>query len=156
MRRVLFSLTLVLVPLLESAAAELPTSRAMCREFRQLLHSPPGGALDRRALESSLSIGAKEDGYDHYFNVDVDRDDINDLVSRSCSASLTPSDPCMLEVKTSSGTSYTFNEEWRFFLVRHRAQIYAIASELGPDRKIGSGNIYRLGRNGVQKICSRL
>lgn len=92
---------------------------------------------------------------DRYFNLDVDGDDINDTVTRGCSPSAMPSDPCMLEVETSSGTKYTF-EEWRFFLVRYKGSIYAISSELGPKRKRGTGKVFRLTGTAVQNVCSGL
>src|ERR1700704_1158175 len=95
------SLVLLLAVVVMPIWAAEPTA-SICREFQKLLQMPRGEGLDRKALESSLTIGAKEDGTDHYFNVDVDGDDINDIVSRSCSPSLTPSDPCLLEVKASS------------------------------------------------------
>ena len=152
LRVIAYALTLTSLSGVAEAQSKGPSD---CKEFLQLLSAPRSKGVERKVLESSLPIGGKEDGIDRYFNVDVDGDDVNDVVTRSCSPSTTPSDPCILEVHASSGAKYTF-EEWRFFLVRHKGAIYAVSSELGPERKRGTGKIFKLGATGVENVCSGL
>lgn len=154
-RRVVIAYALSLASLLSGIADAQPKGPSVCKELLPLLSAPIGEGIERRVLDSSLPIGGQEDGIDRYFNLDVDGDDVNDVVTRSCSPSTTPADPCILEVQTSSGTKYTF-EEWRFFLIRHKGAIYAVSSELGPKRKRGTGKIFKLGARGVENVCSGL
>jgi hypothetical protein len=137
------------------ADAQPPVLSPLCREFQQLLGMSRDKGISRKALEDSLTRGAKEDADDHYFNLDIDGDDINDIVTRSCSHSTMPSDPCMLTINLSSGGKIDF-EEWKFFLVRHRGKIYAVSAELGPNRKRGNGKIFTVGPRNVQEVCSGL
>lgn len=91
----------------DSSAKDTPR---LCLEFRELLDMPRSKGIDRKVLDSSLSIGGKEDGYDRYFNLDIDGDDINDVVTRSCSPSTMPADPCILEMELSSGAKIVFED----------------------------------------------
>src|SRR6266705_435877 len=138
-----------------SADAQPQVLSPLCRELPQLLSMSLDKGLSRRALEDSLTRGAKEDADDHYSNLDIDGDDINDIVTRSCSHSTMPYDPCMLTIILSSGGKIDF-EEWKFFLIRQRGKIYAVSAELGPNRKRGDGKIFAVGPRSVQKVCSGL
>jgi len=147
--------TLVVVGGLLATGARAEPLSPLCKEFQQLLNSPRDKGISRKALDDSLSRGQAESSDDYYFNLDIDGDDINDVVTRGCSPSSTPSDPCSLSIKLSSGGSIQF-EVSHFFLVRHRGKIYAVSSELGPSRKRGEGKIFRVGPKSVEEVCSGL
>ena len=151
--RALIAATLLgcLVPCLVQAQDQAE-STDLCKEFRRLLSMPRGQGLDRSVLDNSLMVGAKEDGEDHYFNLDIDGDDVNDVVTRGCPGSPKSGDPCVLQIRLSSGGSITFEED-RFFLARFRGKIYAVDAETGPKRKIGSGRVFRVGPKNVQLVC---
>lgn len=120
----------------------------ICNEFRAL-GWPDAGGLSRFALTDTLQRGEKESAERHFYNVDVDGDDIEDPIALGCSASAVPADPCMLEVSLSSGGSIEF-EAWHLYLVRHRGLMYAIAAdEEGKDNRI-----YRVGPKAVSSVCA--
>ena len=125
---------------------------ALCAEFRAL-QWPNGGRLAAFVLSSSLEVGAKQDGYDHFFNLDIDGDDIEDVVTVSCSASRIPADPCVLEVKLSTGGEINF-EAWHLYLVRHRGEIYAVTAGGESDPNARQRQIYRVGPKQMRLVCS--
>jgi hypothetical protein len=134
------------------AAAQARASASLCKEFQLLLAMPYDKGILQRQLSGSFGRGAKEDADDHYFNLDIDGDDIEDVVTLGCSHSSEPSDPCMLDIELSSGGKIAF-EEWKFFLVRHKGKIYAVSAEFGPNRKKGGGKIFAVGPRSVKEIC---
>jgi hypothetical protein len=120
----------------------------ICSDFRNL-GWPITAKLTRYALHSTVKVGAREDAAQHFYNTDIDGDDIEDEVGLSCSANTIPSEPCLLEAKLSSGDSIEF-EAWRLFLVRHRGLIYAVTeNDEGKDN-----NIYRVGPKIMELVCS--
>jgi hypothetical protein len=121
-----------------------------CDEFRAL-GWPDAGKLSRFALNDTLQRGADESAEQHFYNVDIDGDDIEDPITVGCSASLVPADPCMLDIALSSGGRIEF-EAWHLYLVRHQGLIYAItANENGAER-----TIYRVGPNDLTAVCPSL
>jgi hypothetical protein len=124
---------------------------ALCREFRAL-QWPHGKKLERFILSSTLMPGAKEDGQQHFFNLDIDGDDIEDVVTQGCSASIEPADPCILEVRLSSGGTITF-EAWHLYLIRHRGVVYAITSGLDSEKNSMRHKIYRVGPREMKLAC---
>src|SRR5687767_1776495 len=119
----------------------------VCREFRAL-GWPGGEKLYRFALTSTLARGQKEEAVDYFYNLDIDGDDIEDVISLSCSASRQRADPCMLGSKLSSGRVIEF-EAWYLYLIRHHGLVYAVtANEVGADHKI-----YRVGPSNVELVC---
>jgi hypothetical protein len=144
-------LSLLLLPC--AAFADSP-SRSLCSEFLRLIEKPRGSGIELKQIENSIPVGGTE-ADSRYFNIDIDGDDINDTLELSCSASLIPADPCLLTVTLSSGGKVEFSQE-RFFLVRHRAKIYAVAADLGPKRKKGTGQVFRVESSGVHLVCSHM
>lgn len=126
------------------AGSEEPT---ICDEFRALGWPDPGG-LSRFALTDTLQRGEKESAERHFYNIDVDGDDIEDPIALGCSASAVPADPCILEVSLSSGGSIVL-EAWHLYLVRHRGLTYAIAA----DQEDRDDRIYRVGPKAVSRVC---
>jgi len=123
-------------------------SSSLCSEFRAL-GWPDAKKLGRFSLTSSFLRGAREEAIDYFYNLDLDGDDIGDVISVGCSASVIPADPCVLESKLSSGGSIAF-EAWRLYLIRHRGLIYAVtADESGSEKKI-----YRVGPKDTELACS--
>jgi hypothetical protein len=96
--------------------------------------------------------GAKEDGLDHFFNIDLNGDDVEDEITVGCSHSSMPADPCMLEVKLSTGGSYTF-EAWKMFLVRLGRGVFAIVTDIEGSKDSHPYKIYRLDESGVSLVC---
>ena len=103
-------------------------------------------------MTRSLDVGAKEDGTDHFFNIDLNGDDIEEQLTLGCSRSSVPADPCMLEVKMSTGGSYTF-EAWKIFLVRFGRGVCAITSDYEESKDPKPNKIYRLGETGTSLAC---
>ena len=131
-----------------SPAASASDNSVLCNEFRAL-GWPKADKLGRFVLTNTLQLGAKEDSINHFYNLDLDGDDVEDVVTVGCSASLIPADPCILESKLSSGGSINF-EAWHLYLIRHRGLIYAItANENGTEKKI-----YRTGPKDMGLVCS--
>jgi hypothetical protein len=112
---------------------------------------PRGTGIEVKQIEKSIPVGGTEANA-RYFNIDIDGDDIGDTVEFSCSASIIPADPCQLSIALSSGGKIEFSED-RFFLVRHRARIYAVSAEIGPKRTKGSGKVFRVEPTGVRLVC---
>jgi hypothetical protein len=79
----------------------------ICGDFRALGWPAPR-ALQKFGLEPSRPLGSKDSADEYYYNIDVDGDDIGDPISKSCSASLTPGDPCILTVELSKGGEISF------------------------------------------------
>jgi hypothetical protein len=129
-----------------SEAAEAP----LCAEFRQLLKSDDIG---RYQLQLSAQPGDEE----QYYNLDIDGDDVSDVVEGGCAASLQPADPCMLLLELSSGKkfSFSFEVDERFYLVRLKSRIYAVATTASPSGG-GAHSILRLDSAGINRICSEL
>jgi hypothetical protein len=119
----------------------------ICDEFRSL-GWPDAGRLSRFALTDTLQRGEKESAEQHFYNVDVDGDDIEDPIALGCSASAVRADPCTLEISLSSGGSIEF-EAWYLYLVRHRGFTYAIVA----DEKGTENRIYRVGPKDVTSVC---
>lgn len=128
-------------------------SQSLCAEFGQLLDAPRGTGIDRRVLQTSAQPGDEH----QYDNLDIDGDDVNDVVKGGCSASLQPADPCLLVVELSTGKKFEFEFEIdeRFFVVRHRSRIYAIATAAAQSGK-PLRSVLRLDANGMTRICSGL
>lgn len=119
----------------------------ICGEFRSL--GWPGSVqLSQYALHNTLELGAREDSNHHFYNIDIDGDDIEDEITLGCSASTIPADPCVMEAKLSSGDTIEF-EAWHLFLVRHRGQIYAVTA----NEESKSNKIYRVGPKIMQLVC---
>jgi hypothetical protein len=89
---------------------------------------------------------------DHFYNVDLNDDDVEDEISLGCSHSSMPADPCRLEVKLSTGGSYTF-EAWKMFLVRLGHGVFAITSGLEGSKEPKPNKIYRLNEGGLSLAC---
>ena len=126
---------------------------AVCKDLQRLLRAPPSQGIERYALEPSVPVGGKEDGSDHYFNVDVDGDDVSDFLSGGCSRSSMPADPCLLSLETSSGSKYTFEEGYHLLLVRHKARIYAITADQSGGK---TRSAFVLGAKDYERVCSDL
>jgi hypothetical protein len=128
-------------------AAAAPEGSAVCDEFRAL-GWPDSHKLSRFALNDTLQRGASESADEHFYNIDIDGDDIQDPLSVSCSASVVRADPCILDVALSSGGRIEF-DAWYLYLVRHRGLIYAItANEHGAEHRI-----YRVGPKDMSAAC---
>jgi hypothetical protein len=131
-------------------AAAAPEGSAVCDEFRAL-GWPDAGKLSRFALTDTLERGARESAELHFYNIDIDGDDIEDPLTVGCSASEVRADPCTLNIALSSGDSIEF-EAWYLYLVRHRGLIYAItANERGAENRI-----YRVGPKDISAACPSL
>lgn len=128
--------------------------KGLCIEFQQLLAMPLETGILRKQLEDSIPIGGKV-GDNRYFNIDIDGDDVNDIVTSGCSRSTMPSDLCGLWIELSSGGKIEFDAD-TLILVRHHAKIYVIVSDIGPKRKVGKGKVYCVDAKGVRLVCSRL
>jgi hypothetical protein len=141
--------------LLSTANSGAPLESAVsCDDFRRLLDTPAPKGIGRYQLEKSLPIGGSA-GNERYFNLDIDGDDVNDLVTASCPGSATSPDPCGLLIQLSSGKKIEFYED-RFYLVRYRSRIFAVANHRGPNVDIGKRKIYRVSPVGVQLVCEKL
>lgn len=128
-------------------------SQSLCAEFSQLLNAPRGSGIDRRQLQISAQPGDEQ----QYYNLDIDGDDVNDVVKGGCSANLQPADPCILLIELASGKKIEFEFELdeRFFLVRHRSKIYAVATAASEKRK-PQRSVLRLDADGIARTCSGL
>lgn len=131
-----------------AVAAEQIKPSATCNEFR-FRGWPDSSKLARYALHNSLNIGARDDSLDHFYNIDIDGDDRQDVITTGCSASIIRADPCMMDIKLSSGGTIEF-EAWYLYLVRHHGRIYAVtADERGSNNKI-----YHVGPTAMQLVCT--
>ena len=110
---------------------------------------PRSQALMPYVLSRGLEVGAHEDGIDHYFNIDLDGDDVEDTLSVGCSASIVPADPCVLESQLSTGGKIDF-EAWHLYLIRHHGRIYAVTA----DAKGAHRAIFRVGPKQVRSVCA--
>ena len=146
------ALLILFVTLSSLSAASEPA--ALCKEFRKLLDAPPSKGIDRYLLEKSIPIGGNM-GDERYFNVDIDGDDISDILTTSCSNSSIPADPCRLDSNLSSGNKIEFEED-RFYLVRYRTKIYAVAGHTGAKSNVGKRRIFRIDESGAKLLCSNL
>jgi hypothetical protein len=129
-------------------------SAAPCKEFSRLLAVRSPNGIDRYQLEASIPVGGNL-GDERYFNIDIDGDDINDSVTLSCPSGSMPADPCGLWVQLSSGKKIEFHQD-RFFLIRYHSKIYAVSAEMGPNRHVGQGKIWRVDGSGVKLVCEKL
>jgi len=130
------------------SVASFADQSSICSEFRAL-GWPASNKLLPFTLTNTLELGAREDSVNHFYNIDIDGDDIGDEITVGCSASAVPADPCMMQSKLSSAGSLEF-EAWHLFLVRHRGLIYAVtANEENKDNKI-----YRVGPKNINLVCS--
>lgn len=127
---------------------------APCAEFGKLMDAPTLKGIERYALEKSIPIGGNVTD-ERYFNIDIDGDDVSDTITLNCSSSSMPADLCELRVESSSGKKIEFKEN-RFYLVRFRSKIYAVANHFGPNINVGKRNIYRVNGSGVKLVCSNL
>ena len=89
---------------------------------------------------------------DRFYNVDLNNDDVEDEIALGCSHSSMPADPCMLEVKLSTGGSYTF-EAWKMFLVRLGHGVFAITTDFEGSKDPMPNKIYRLSESGASLAC---
>ena len=131
-----------------SAASELA---AVCQEFPKLLTAPPPRDFIRSQLDA---ISDPKQALEHYLNLDIDGDDINDFIEKGCPGNLeTGADPCMLSIKlSSSGNTLTF-EAWGFELFRYHGQIFIAANADKTGRKT---NIFRIEKSGFKLVCAKL
>jgi hypothetical protein len=144
-------LTFAAVALTTAGPATSVADSGVCDQFRRL-GWPTHANLHKRALTPSLYRGAKEDGFDRFFNVDLNNDDIEDEMALGCSHSSMPADPCMLAVKLSTGRSYTF-EAWKMFLVRFGHGVFAVTSDFEGSKDPKPNKIYRLGESAASLVC---
>lgn len=164
----LFRALMVLSGIFLFGIAHADENLPICIEIRKLLDQPVVAGIRTRVLERSSIKG----GDDQYYNLDIDEDDINDVVSGSCSSSLMPADPCFLLVSMSSGkkVEFTFENGMTFFLARYHGEFIAISSPLSvvADEKTGLAKavpigevrghriVYLLNRDGIKPICKKL
>lgn len=133
-----------------SVAAE---SLTLCKELSRfsLQSTPRPNAVERHQLDS---VSDPKQALEHYFNLDIDGDDINDFLEKGCPANVeTGADPCMLSIKlSSSGKTHTF-EAWGFLLFRYRGQIFISANSDVTRKKT---NIYQVDKTGFALACENL
>ena len=144
--------TAVFTIALWAATGSFGEDSKLCAEFRALKW-PLGDSLGQFGLTDTLTRGSRESAEQHFFNLDIDGDDREDVVTQSCSASAyEPGGPCLLEVKLSSGGTIEL-EAWHMYLVRHRGAIYAITSSFDSDKDPIRHKIYRVGPREMRLVC---
>jgi len=126
---------------------------ALCDEFKAL-GWPHTNGLGKFMLSDTEQHGASATAQQTYYNLDLDGDDREDVVSISCPGSAIPADPCSLESALSGGGSIQL-EAWRMYLVRHHGRIYAITSELTAKLKSRNPRIYRIGPKQAELVCGK-
>ena len=133
------------------SAGAIPSPRSTtCREIARLLRTPGSDGI-----ANSIIYGESVGGYDVYQGLDLDRDGQVDKVAKSCSASIVPADPCILEVELTSGKKYEV-EAWRMYLINFDKNTYVVTSDLEVSGKRASRSILLLGRSGARRICAGL
>lgn len=146
----LASSVLIAAILSGSAAAE---SVGLCKELSgfSLKSAPWPKAVERLLLDT---VPDPKEAFEHYLNLDVDGDDVNDSMEKSCPANPeSGADPCPLTLKlSSSGKTLEFNA-WGFQLFRYRGQIFIVANADETRRKT---NIYGIEKSGFRLICGNL
>lgn len=140
-----------MVPFALAGSAERGATSHLCNYVRAMLDKPRPSGIDR------LVVGAerKDDGYDHYGGLDIDRDGPEDVVRMSCGAGEPRPDPCILEVQLTTGLKFEV-ETWANFLISVRGRFYVVDAEAGVGRARGSGRVYWLSKNGARQTCAGL
>ena len=112
-------------------------ANGLCAEFRQLGWPRSYDRLSALYLEPTQRLGVRAEAVEHYYNIDVDGDDIGDPISKSCSASTTPADPCILEVQLSTGGRLSF-EAWHLSVLRFHGRYYVLTTgtAANPDAEV--------------------
>src|SRR6267142_2113412 len=82
------------------SAGTLSERSTICGEF-EALGWPKAERLWDDALTELLLVGARGDAGDRYYDLDLDGDKIEDVVTVICPASAMPADPCTLEASLS-------------------------------------------------------
>jgi hypothetical protein len=122
----------------------------ICRAFGRLLKVPGNEGMKKKII-----VGEESGGYDVYKDIDLDHDGRSDRVAKSCSASVIPADPCILEIELTSGKKYDF-VAWRMYLVELNKNTYVVSSELEVSSKSQPRSVHLLGSSGARRICSGL
>lgn len=116
------------------------------------LHSVPWpNSVERLLLDG---VPYPNPAVERYFNLDIDRDDVNDAIEKSCPANPeSRADPCMLTLKlSSSGKTLEFNA-WGFQLFRYHGQFFIVAN---ADETRKKTNIFRIEKTGFNLVCENL
>ena len=126
---------------------------SLCMDLRgfSLRSVPWPNAVERLLLDG---VPYPNPAVERYFNLDIDRDDVNDAIEKSCPANPeSRADPCMLTLKlSSSGKALEFNA-WGFQLFRYHGQIFIVAN---ADETRKKTNIFRIEKTGFKLVCENL
>lgn len=141
----------VLAMFAKSGMASEPSQ--ICNELRKL--SSTRGGLAAYAVWGIKDDRPGHEGMELIYNIDIDGDDVSEemIWARQGSGSVVPSDLSSITIKFSkSGQEIKF-EAIRFFLFRHKREIFTAASR--PEN-INETSIYRVNQTGFDLVCPRL
>lgn len=127
---------------------ESRAKKGVCDDVARLLKPVPG------AQKLPLDVLSEDLGGRRwrYKGVDIDKDGKEDDVIESCGS---PSDgTCVLDVRTSSGSEYSFDDSY-FFLIKYKKDFYVVIGYHG-ENLVDRRSLKKLGVFGVLNVCNRL
>ena len=146
-----FALTVEVAEAVPQGKAGAKTqSSKVCHAFERLLKRAGSEGIAKKVL-----LTEESGGYDLYKDIDLDHDGRSDKIAKSCSASVAPSDPCVLEIELTSGKKYDL-VAWRMYLVELDKNIYVVSSELEVSNRPQPRSIHWLGPAGARRVCTGL